>query len=167
MRLLAENLRYKQVSSLAHGELVVRSSASGTYTAIVALIEPGAMSEFVLKKASDDDFEPYWVIKTDRNGGCLSYGLDWVLELLDDPRAVPENSGIWESLGVIKDDGTRLEIRLLFKGAGLARRIDISTLTEIETPDLIGIGYPRWRIWGSIGAKDRGDRPIVEFNLAS
>ncbi len=169
--ILIPNLPSKQPSQTEPGELIAFALRRHRAIGLVLANEQNRTLIGLLQSSEKGlDLAPPFAFHLDHrsygNNECLSFGRDWVLELLPGDESIPGRVSEWANSGAVylHSDGARI----FFKGiestsfsSGYTFNLDSS---ELVTDDDRGTPHLAWRIWGSEADRDHNSRqPIMSF----
>ncbi|MFC3323340.1 hypothetical protein [Mesorhizobium cantuariense] len=159
--------QYKRLEEANPGELVRFAEGEGSTLAIVTSKSQNETFGYLLLSSTADNFEGPEFTLFEPNDPCLSYGLNWIIELVEDERSVPRSRAGVDQLGVIRllAEGPAMIVR----GAQPNDRKRLG-LFNLQTGKFVGRerheGAPcfAWTIWADATDMHRpGARPIAIF----
>lgn len=167
-------LDVKNVSNAEPGELIVFALRSHRALAIV-LAKETARSLIGILETNEENLSPappfaFHLDRQSSSAECLSYGTNWVLELLPTADSVPGRRRDWETPGsiYISADGARIFFRDLANrsfGGGYSFNL---TSNELTSDTDAGTPHLSWQIWANEADRDHPSRsPIFSFEQSS
>ena len=165
-------LTKKTVRDIKSGELITRClERYGPYTAIVVSVDGGSFLEYVVRSDSTTDFRPKWQSQKNVADTCISYGCDWVLEIVPDVKTVVGDKRTWNVAGGIRDKGDALLLKFGGAYVGNEKFLQLDTMAEVEMDEARSeqqcISYGAWNIWAKEGSKKAREAPIVSWPNAT
>ncbi|AZO38651.1 MAG: hypothetical protein EOS81_10550 [Mesorhizobium sp.] len=156
----------KILASCEPGELVRFGVGGQSRLAIVLTTVDFGERLILLLKAEDPEMD-FHLWQTDPHFKCVSYGLTWVVELIDDENSWPGNDLDEDKLGTIhqiSNDSAAITIKGIKPPVLLA--LDLQKIAAANGQRRDGILFRKWRIWKTAeDASKPKARPIFSYGL--
>lgn len=166
MRLL-QKLAAKRIGSAEPGELLISGFRKRRTIVLMLVQEPRESLVAVLGSSHHENISPFAYKHRGQNSsaGGLSYGNDWILELVPGPETFPNNSAHWRIPGAVymAPEGPLIYLPVLEEHPEDGFFFNLADNSISEASDDAAT-YLRWKIW--VPDADRsihGSEPLVSF----
>ena len=156
-------LTHKSISEVQPGELIVTSFGSGFALAIYLRRLEQSRSLFAI--IGGPEFGTPEVYATEHTGNCLSYGQEWVLEVVPGEETFPQNHYRPDERASLFLDNATVVLSLKFAEFQRERRVnfDLNTMADHQLSPYAAPVFA-WRVWQSDFERQKsGARPIFEI----
>jgi hypothetical protein len=163
------DVHLKELRSASAGELVRFDLRGASALAIVMRqTERGTVCAFL--ETNDEARAPFFMAMTTEGLMCVSYGNEWLLDLVFDASTFPGNDRYWDQHGVIHVGETAVAINLNRPPDNIrlsAGAFDLNTFDTADVHRRTHAPVTSWKIWHTAAAKhELNAKPLFVFAIS-
>ncbi|WP_158670633.1 hypothetical protein [Bradyrhizobium guangdongense] len=160
------DVQLKKLSGASAGELVRLEFGRASALAIV-MRQTDQSTVCAFLETEDKNREPFFLAVSMEDAMCMSYGKEWLLDLMFDASTYPGNSQFLDKHGVIHLSETAVAINLDRPPEDIRLSAGAFDLRTFKTVDVHRRAYApvtSWKIWHTAAAKHQTNaKPLFVF----